>query len=252
MDLIGDLAVEKNPAFDLALAHALVRQCADGTRRSTLRIYRPRRSMVVFGRRDTRLPGYPDAVRAAREEGFAPAIRVVGGRPVAHTPKSVVIDQVGRESRALERQQSRFADFGLRFTSMLRELGVDARLGAVPGEYCPGAYSVNARGTVKLVGTAQRVLARAWLFSSLITVGDADRVRRVLARVYAAVDLPFDSAAVGSLASENPDLTPAAVVRAAAAWWGAGVEVAPGPDLLSLADALVADHLVLTSAVRDL
>ena len=40
----------------------------------------------------------------------------------------------------------------------LRGLGVDARVGEVPGEYCPGAYSVNARGAVKLSGIGQRMI----------------------------------------------------------------------------------------------
>ena len=43
-------------------------------------------------------------------------------------------------------------------TAALRGLGVDARVGEIPGEYCPGAYSVNARGATKLAGIGQRMI----------------------------------------------------------------------------------------------
>jgi hypothetical protein len=45
---------------------------------------------------------------------------------------------------------------------------VDARVDEVPGECCPGAESVNARGQVKLVGTAQRLVRDAWMFSAVV------------------------------------------------------------------------------------
>ena len=38
--------------------------------------------------------------------------------------------------------------------SALRGLGVDAHVGAVPGEYCPGDHSVNARGTDAMFSAA--------------------------------------------------------------------------------------------------
>jgi len=39
-----------------------------------------------------------------------------------------------------------------------RRLGVDARVGEVSGEYCPGAHSVNARGATKLISGAETEL----------------------------------------------------------------------------------------------
>ena len=49
---------------ELAVAHALVRRAGDGEVDEVLRIYTPARPAVVFGRRDTRLPGYAAAVDA--------------------------------------------------------------------------------------------------------------------------------------------------------------------------------------------
>ena len=72
----------------------------------------------------------------------------------------------------------------------------------MPGEYCPGAYSVNVRGRKKVVGTAQRMLRSAWLFSTLVILGDEDLLQPVLRDVYDMLDQPFDECSVGSVGVE--------------------------------------------------
>lgn len=234
-------------ASELAVAHALLRRAGDGELGEALRIYAPRAPAVVFGRRDTRLPGYAAAVEAARGAGFDTAVRAVGGRAVAYTRRAVVVDHVRAEPQTPDGMDQRFVEYGRRFASVLGELGIDARVGPVPGEYCPGAHSVNARDEVKLVGTAQRVLPRAWLFSSLVAVGDRERVRDVLTEVYGHLDLPFDPASVGTLeteATESTEATADDVVAAVARAWG--VRVADAVDLepatRARAGVLVDDH----------
>jgi lipoate-protein ligase A len=88
-----------------------------------------------------------------------------------------------------------------------RSLGVDARVGEVPGEYCPGAHSVNARGAVKVMGVGQRVVRRAAHVGGVIVVGGADRVRDVLVPVYEALELRWDPGTAGSLRDEVPGVT---------------------------------------------
>ena len=190
------------PATELALARAMLNQAKAGILDEAVRVYRPRSPVVAFGRRDTRLPGFPAAVAAARAAGFEPVVRAVGGRAVAYTDAALVVDHVRAEVGAIGGQDQRFEEFGRRLVTLFRGYGVDARLGAVPGEYCPGAHSVNARGTRKLVGTAQRMTPGAWLFSSLLVVGDQARLRPVLAEVYRCLDQDFDVASVGALAEE--------------------------------------------------
>ena len=194
-------------ALELATAHALVRRASRGEVGEVLRLHRPSAPVVVFGRRDTRLPGFAAAARSAEEAGFATAIRATGGRAVAYTGQSVVVDHVRPDADAVAGLERRFEHYGTLLAGALATLGVDARVGPVPGEYCPGAHSVNARGTVKLVGTAQRAIKGAWLFSSLVVVGDEARLRPVLTEVYGHLGLPFDAASVGSLRAERPTLT---------------------------------------------
>jgi hypothetical protein len=81
---------------------------------------------------------------------------------------------------------------------------VDARVGEVPGEYCPGEHSVNARGKTKLAGIGQRILLHAAHVGGVIVVGESERVRDVLIPVYRALELDWDPATVGSVEDEAP------------------------------------------------
>lgn len=247
MRLLRGALGDGEPALELALARAMLTQARHGQVEESLRIYRPASAVVVFGRRDTHLPGFPGAVVAARAAGFEPVVRATGGRAVAYTGASLVVDHVRQEAGSVGGQEARFAEFGQRFVDVFRGFGVDARLGAVPGEYCPGAHSVNARGVEKLVGTAQRMVTGAWLFSSLVVLGDEDRVRPVLTEVYRCLGQDFDEGSVGSLSREVPGIGFDAVEAAIVDSYSAGGPAVPGQvdsGLLELARGLVVEHRV--------
>jgi octanoyl-[GcvH]:protein N-octanoyltransferase len=114
--------------------------------------------------------------------------------------------------------QARFADMAALLAEALRSLGVDARVGPVPGEYCWGTYSVNEGGRAKLVGTAQRIVRRAWLFAGSVVVREPEPVRRVLTAVYEQLGLDWDPATAVALSDTVPELAvdavEAALVRA--------------------------------------
>lgn len=206
--------VADDPLLELAVSHALLREASEHEVAPVVRVYQPSAPMAVFGRRDVRSPGFSGAVERARDAGFAPAVRVTGGRAVAYTTGALVVDLISREADAMLDHDARFERYGRTFVDAFRNLGVDARLGAVPGEYCPGAHSVNARGTSKLVGTSQRVVRNAWLFSALVVVDDTRRIRPVLSDLYADLGQPFDPVSVGSLVDEAPGVTLADVEAA--------------------------------------
>jgi lipoate-protein ligase A len=234
-----------DPAVELAVARALLQRVSRGELPDTLRVSRPSRPVVVFGRRDTRQPGWADAVRRAREAGFEPLVRAVGGRAVAYTQSALVVDAVVHAHDSAVGMDERFRVFGDLYADVLRDLGVDARVGSVPGEYCPGAQSVNARGVVKLVGTAQRVVRDAWLFSALVIVADEQVMRPVLAGVYESLDQPLDVSAVSSVTAEVPALDLERVEGAILAAYGATASLEPGEldaSTLELAHRMAADH----------
>ena len=215
-----------DPVLDLALATALLEQVAAGRRGPVIRVYQPAPT-VAFGRRDSFLDGFVRATEAAASAGFAPAIRSAGGRAAAYHEECLVIDEIVPALDAMADVDARFADEAESQAQALRELGIDARVGEVPGEYCPGRFSVNAGGQTKLIGAAQRIIGGAWLFSSVVVVGDARLVREVLVDVYAALALDWDPGSVGSVADELEGATVAQVQAALLERLGARYRLTP-------------------------
>jgi hypothetical protein len=111
-------------------------------------------------------------------------------------------------------------------------------VGEVPGEYCPGAYSVNAGGRVKLVGTAQRLVRGAALLGAVIVVRDGDGVRGVLRDVYAHLGLDWDDATAGAVDDEVPGLSVDDVERAVLRAYGDPPAEPLDADTLALAHRL--------------
>ncbi|HZE04863.1 MAG TPA: hypothetical protein VE127_06555 [Solirubrobacteraceae bacterium] len=202
VDLMTGRAGE-DPALELGVASALLEMVASGRRGPLVRCYRPLPT-VAFSRRDTFLPGFARAVTAARRRGFAPVIRAAGGRAAAYDEGCLVLDEIMPAADAIAEIRERFAAGAERQARALRRLGVDARVGEVPGEYCPGEFSVNARGETKLIGAAQRIIRGGWLFASVVVVASADALRPVLEEVYAALHLEWEPATTGSVAAEKP------------------------------------------------
>src|SRR5438067_9379895 len=141
-----------------------------------LRIYRPPPT-VAFGRRDAFRPGFGRAVAAATGHGLAAVLRAQGGRAAAYDEGCLVVDEVMPATDSMSGIQERFEDLAERHADVMRGLGVDARVGEVPGEYCPGPLTVNARGERKLIGSAQRIVKGAWLLSTVVVVDGAGRLR---------------------------------------------------------------------------
>jgi octanoyl-[GcvH]:protein N-octanoyltransferase len=147
---------------------------------------------------------------------------LAGGRAAVFHEDTIAFAHATPGADARSGIDERFETTAALMVAAFARLGIDARVGEVAGEYCPGAHSVNARGIVKLVGTAQRVVKNAWLFSSLVIVDDADRLREVLTDVHRHLDLPFEASSVGSVRGENPALTLTDVEIAVAQVWDQG------------------------------
>ena len=181
------------PALEVALSEALLLRVARGSCRRRCGVYRPRPT-VAFGRLDK-------LQRRLRRRGRGGArARLRAGAALARRARRGVRRGDGRvRPRAAGGAHRRGRAGPLRATlgrdraTRCVALGVDARVGEVPGEYCRGAYSVNAGGRTKLVGTAQRAIRGGALLAGFVTVEGADRLRDVLVPVYAALELDVGS-----------------------------------------------------------
>ncbi|MCB0863814.1 MAG: lipoate--protein ligase family protein [Solirubrobacterales bacterium] len=186
-----------------ALSRVLLEQVAAGQRPATVRLSRPGR-VVAFGRRDRVSPGYRAAVEAARQGGFPGMERISGGRAAAFTEGALSLTFTIPDARPAEGTERRFAEWSGLVRDTFRDLGADARVGAVPGEYCPGEYSINAGGRIKLAGVGQRMVKGAAHLGFVILVSGSGLVAETLAPVYSALELEYDPQKVGSLEDVVP------------------------------------------------
>jgi octanoyl-[GcvH]:protein N-octanoyltransferase len=189
--------------MDTAVSHATLRRVAEGLEPETLRLHRPA-AVVAFGPRDRVAPGFPRAVAAAREHGFASIERLAGGRAAVFHEGTVAFSWAIPDPSAREGIRRRFDEIAGIMVEAIRSLGVDARIGEVPGEYCPGEHSVNARGETKVVGVGQRIVKDAAHVGGVVVVSGSDRIREVLVPVYEALGLDWNPETAGSVEDEVP------------------------------------------------
>jgi lipoate-protein ligase A len=162
---------------------------------------------AAFSRRDAILPGFPRAVASAQSRGYEAFVRPVGGRLAMYGEGSLVLDVLTRSEDPRPGTTTRFRLVSEAIASGLRRLGVDARVGEVPGEYCPGEWSVNAQGRVKLVGTGQRLTRDALLVTAVIVVGHHEPLAEAMTEAYAHLGHALDPRTVGSVATFVPGVT---------------------------------------------
>jgi len=189
------------PPMDTAVSRAILERASAGLDPETLRIHRPG-ALVAFGPRDRLSPRFTTAVEAARERGFDSILRLAGGRAAVFHEGTIAFSWVIPDPQPRTGINVRFAEIAEMVAAALRRLGVDARVGEIPGEYCPGEYSVNARGRTKLMGVGQRLVKGAAHVGGVVVVSGADRIRDVLVPVYDTLDLEWDPRTVGSLTDE--------------------------------------------------
>jgi lipoate-protein ligase A len=230
-------AVAGSAALDSAVSREILAEVARGERGETLRLWRPR-DALAFSVLDRSRPGFGEAVAAARAAGFEPFLRLAGGHAAVYAREAVAFAWAIPAPEPRRGIGERFDEAAGIVAGALRDLGIDARIGEVPGEYCPGRHSVNARGVAKLVGVGQRVVRGAAHVGGVVVAAGSARLRAVLGAVYAALDLPFDPRALGSVEDERPGTAPDEVAEALLAALGRLHELEPGrvePALVSRA-----------------
>jgi len=195
----------QRPAFGTAVSEAILMRVAGGELPSTLRLHRPGRELA-FSKQDRAAPGFESAVRAARAAGFEPVVRLAGGRAAAFHEGTLAFAWASPAQRPVAGTGERFEWLAGVITRALAGLGVDARAGEVPGEYCPGAWSVNARGEVKLAGIGQRLIRGGAHAGGVLVVTGSALLRAALGPVYEALDLDWDPRTAGSVEDEVPGI----------------------------------------------
>lgn len=238
-------AYPNHPGLDTAISRALLLRASDGEIPETLRLYSPG-DVVAFGRQDVIAPGYLDAVEAARSHGFEAVERLTGGRAAVFHTRTIALSWTLPDPSPIDAIRSRFQMISGVVAAALQGLETDARVGEVPGEYCPGEFSVNIGGSLKVMGVGQRLARRAAHIGGVIVVENAAKVRDVLVPVYAALGLHWSPTTAGAVADAIPGVSVAQVTRALEVELG-GLRALEPAELetatLELAASLVPDHL---------
>lgn len=196
---------DRVPGHDTGVSHALVNAVGAGDHAETFRLHRTT-DIVAFGRHDTVSPGYGEAVAASLERGFTPIERLAGGRAAIFHTGTLAFAWATPALDPRESIRERFEFVSELMRDAIGRLGLKAAVGELPGEYCPGAYSVHIDGRTKVMGVGQRLVRGAAHVGGVICVSHGDRIRDVLTPVYRALGLSWNPATAGALNDLRPEV----------------------------------------------
>jgi hypothetical protein len=170
-----------------------------------VRFVRPRPT-AAFSPQDTLHPHYKSVQNQMLEYGFAPVERSTGGRLAIFDENALVISILAAHPDPREHIIERYQIFANILANTLMLFGIDARIGELPYEYCPGRFSLNASGRLKLAGMAQRISRTSFQIEALICVTRSPPACTALAAAYAGLELQFDPHTYGALTDVQPTL----------------------------------------------
>jgi lipoate-protein ligase A len=236
---------EPDPLLDVGVSHALLERAAEAGAGS-LRLWHPLLPALSLGRLDIRDRRSIELATLAREAGATVVRRLAGGRAATLDAGCLCLGWAQPQAR-LERSSARYRLTADMIIGALRDLGIEGSLGEAPGEWCPGAWSVQGPGG-KLAGLAQRQIGGSAWCEALIVVERPPALQLLSQRVHELLDIPWREDAQGELARVlpgEPDLHARlsdAIVRALRREWPALEERALPVVVHDRALRLSADH----------
>ena len=201
-----------DPAADMARSETLLRAAARREGPEAVRIYRPGPT-VAFGRAEVRRPGFATAQALARARGYVPVVRLGGGLAAVYDRGCVVAEVVRTQTGIVGGLEDRYTDLAGLLTTTLAAMGMPVAVGSLPGEYCPGRFSLHLPDGPKVAGIAQRVVSGASLTTAVLVVDGGERLRETIGAIYAALASPVDPAVAGALTDRHPGARTDALAR---------------------------------------
>jgi len=198
--------------LDTGLSHALLDSVSDGELPETFRVYVPSR-VVAFGKHDRLAAGFDRAVQIVRNHGYAPVVRLPGGRAAVFHEQTVALSWTIPTPDPVRGIRNRFEAATTVVKRALSRLGVASDVGEIPGEYCPGEFSVHHANRIKLAGLGQRLGRSAAHVGGVLVVGGSDAVRDILVPTYKALGIEWNPETVGAVQDIATGITVEAVVE---------------------------------------
>lgn len=197
---------ESDPLLDVGVARALLERAAQ-TGAGALMLWHPLAPALSLGRLDIRDPRSPQLTTLARDACVTVVRRLAGGRAATLDAGCLCLGWAQPHAR-LEQSSARYQLLADTIISALGDLGIDGSVGEAPGEWCPGAWSVQGPNG-KLAGLAQRQIAGAAWCEALIVIERPPTLAMLSRQVHELLDIPWRETAHGQLAallSGQPDL----------------------------------------------
>jgi octanoyl-[GcvH]:protein N-octanoyltransferase len=161
-----------DPGTGYAYTRTIFEEVAGGGRYGDRRGPRPGRHVGVT-RRDTLRPGFDEAVRAAYEEDYPVLVRAAGGGAIAAGRGTFGFSIVRPAEDTRRDPRKRYDEAAALVLGAFSRLGVDAGVGEVRGEFCPGDHSIRIgdfESGTKVVGIAQRITRKATSVGGIVLV----------------------------------------------------------------------------------
>lgn len=212
--------------LDTGVSHALLERVSADELPETFRIYQPSR-VVAFGKQDRLAEDFGGAVQIARDHGFDPIVRMPGGRAAVFHEETLAFSWTIQSSDPVRGIRERFGAATAVITHALSRLGIPSATGEIPGEYCPGEFSIHHAGEIKLAGIGQRLARHAAHVGGVLVVGNTRATRDILVPTYRALAIEWDPSTVGSISDITPGIRVPTVIDAILGVLGEQREIVP-------------------------
>lgn len=170
-----------------------------------VRFVRPRPT-AAFSPQDTTHPDYKSVQIQTLANGFVPVERGTGGRLAIFDENALVISILAPHPNPREHVIERYQMLAGAIVGALATLRIDARVGELRDEYCPGRFSINAGGCLKLAGIAQRISRQSLQIDTILSISRSVCAYDALVEAYSGLRLPFNPNTYGALMDVQPTL----------------------------------------------
>ena len=199
------------PTIETAISKIILDDASSKNSPEILRFFEPR-NLVAFSPRDSGKSGFKNAVNITYENSFDPVLRLSGGKAALFHMGTIGFAWTIPDDNPKANVCERFEEISLRIKESLISIGIDAHVGEIDGEYCPGRYSVNARRKIKLMGVGQRIAKYASHIGGVINVSNSNVTRKILTKIYKELDYEWISSTAGSIEDEIGEITNSEII----------------------------------------
>ena len=199
------------PTLETAISKTILDEASSKMIPEILRFFEPR-NLVAFSPRDSKKNGFKNAVITTCQNSFDPVLRLSGGKAALFHSGTIGFAWTIPDDNPKANVCERFEEISLRIKDTFISMGIDAHIGEINGEYCPGRYSVNARRKSKIMGVGQRLAKYASHIGGVISITNSKLTQKILTKIYKDLDYEWIPTTAGSIEDEIGKITNSEII----------------------------------------